>query len=74
MTADRNNRTKRRRREDCFLGMTKGRDVFFLILSIKPLAVHDPLTFPGEQSGQELAQADPSICVLLGWVVVGELP
>lgn len=31
------------------------------------------LTFPGEESGQELAQAVPGVSAILGWVVVGEL-
>lgn len=32
------------------------------------------LTFPGEESGQKLAQAVPAVCAILSLVVVGELP
>lgn len=32
-----------------------------------------PLTFPGDQSGQQLAQAFSRVCVVLALVVVGEL-
>lgn len=32
------------------------------------------LTFPGEESGQKLAQAVPGVSAILDLVVVGELP